>query len=50
MAEEQEPRGKLDAVSVAYVVGGIPAMALFFVLLFGVLTGGCDPQNVLHYF
>jgi hypothetical protein len=41
VAEEQEPRGKLDAVSVAYVVGGIPAMALFFVVLF-FFARACD--------
>jgi hypothetical protein len=27
-------RGKTDFVSVLYVVGGIPAMALFFVVFF----------------
>lgn len=29
-----EPRGKLDATSYAYVLGGIPAMAGFFWVLF----------------
>ncbi len=41
MAEERESRGKLDAVSVAYVLGGIPAMALFFVVLF-FFAHACD--------
>jgi hypothetical protein len=27
-------RGQLDRVAVAYVVGGIPAMTCFFILLF----------------
>jgi hypothetical protein len=29
-----EERGKVDLVSVLYVVGGIPAMVTFFVVLF----------------
>jgi hypothetical protein len=29
-----------------YVVGGIPMMILFFVVLFG-LVGSCDAQNIL---
>ncbi|MDJ0869927.1 MAG: hypothetical protein QNK03_27795 [Myxococcota bacterium] len=33
--------GKLDAVSILYVVGGIPAMVGFFVLLFTVGVKGC---------
>ena len=31
-----------------YVVGGIPMMILFFVVLF-VMVGSCDAQNVLIY-
>ncbi len=27
-------RGKVDSVAIAYVVGGIPAMTAFFILLF----------------
>ena len=41
MAEEQEQRGKLDAVSIAYVIGGIPTMAFFFVILF-FFAHACD--------
>lgn len=41
MADQRESRGRLDAVSVAYVVGGIPAMALFFVVLF-FFAHACD--------
>lgn len=29
-----EPRGKNDLVSLLYVLGGIPAMVLFFVVFF----------------
>jgi hypothetical protein len=29
-----EPRGRVDAVSVLYVVGGIPALVGFLVLVF----------------
>lgn len=31
-----------------YVLGGIPAMILFFVVLF-TLVGACDGQNVMLY-
>jgi len=46
MSEEQqnspqEPKGVVDLASVLYVVCGIPAMILFFVVLFG-LVGICD--------
>ena len=30
----EEPRGRLDAVSILYIVGGIPALVGFVVLLF----------------
>ncbi len=36
-----ESPGKVDAVSVLYVVGGIPAMVGFFVLLFAVGVKFC---------
>jgi hypothetical protein len=39
-----EPKGKLDAVSVLYVVGGIPCMIAFFLILFG-LVRACDSVN-----
>ena len=35
-----------DVGSWLYVLGGIPSMILFFVLLFG-LTGACDGRNIL---
>ncbi|MEM9175023.1 MAG: hypothetical protein AAGC67_07290 [Myxococcota bacterium] len=35
-----------DLASWAYVLGGIPCMILFFVILFG-LTGACDVQNAM---
>lgn len=38
-------KGKVDAVSVAYVIGGIPSMILFFVVLFA-LVGACDQMGV----
>ena len=31
-----------------YVVGGIPMMILFFVVLFA-MVGSCDAQNVMIY-
>jgi hypothetical protein len=36
-----EERGKVDLVSVLYVVGGIPAMIAFFLILF-FLANTCD--------
>ncbi len=33
-APGEEPRGRLDAVAVLYIVGGIPALVGFLVLLF----------------
>ena len=44
--ETDEPRGTVDVVSVLYVIGGIPAMIVFFVHLFG-LVGACDRMNIL---
>ncbi len=38
------PKGVVDLQSVLYVVGGIPCMILFFLILFG-LTGACDSVN-----
>lgn len=34
MFEDDEKRGKTDLVSVLYILGGVPAMAAFFVILF----------------
>ena len=39
-----EPKGKLDTVSVLYVVGGIPCMIAFFLILF-TLVRACDSVN-----
>ena len=38
---EDEPRGKVDLVSVLYIVGGIPVIVLFLVVLFG-LARSCN--------
>jgi hypothetical protein len=37
-----------DLGSWLYVLGGIPCMILFFVVLFGIV-GSCDAQNVMIY-
>ncbi len=34
MDEQQEPKGKVDLVSVLFIVGGVPAIVGFIVLLF----------------
>ena len=46
--DENGPGINGDAASWLYVVGGIPMMILFFVVLFG-LVGSCDAQNVMIY-
>jgi hypothetical protein len=38
---EEQPRGKVDLVSVLYIVGGIPALVAFLVILFA-LARSCD--------
>jgi hypothetical protein len=38
---ESEERGRVDAVALLYIAGGIPAMILFFVVVF-VLAHTCD--------
>jgi hypothetical protein len=38
--QNEESGGRLDAVSILYVVGGIPAMVAFFVIVF-LLTRSC---------
>ena len=30
----EEPEGKVDSVSIAYILGGIPALVLFLLILF----------------
>ena len=44
--EDEGPGGTVDLASVLYVVCGIPLMALFFVVLFG-LVGACDLTNAM---
>ena len=43
---DDAPRGRLDIVSVLYVVGGIPVIAGFLVGLF-LLVGACDQMNIM---
>ena len=38
---DDEPRGKLDRVAILYIVGGIPAIVGFIVILFS-LTRACN--------
>jgi hypothetical protein len=38
---EEQPRGKVDLVAVLYIVGGIPALVAFLVILFA-LARSCD--------
>jgi hypothetical protein len=46
--DENGPGINNDAASWLYVVGGIPMMIVFFVVLFA-LVGSCDAQNVMIY-
>ena len=39
-----EEQGTFDAVSVLYVLGGVPLMILFFVAMF-LLVGSCDEAS-----
>jgi len=43
---EDGPGTNGDFGSWLYVLGGIPMMILFFVVLFG-LVGSCDAQNIM---
>ena len=43
---EDGPGINSDLSSWLYVLGGIPCMILFFVVLFG-LVGACDGQNIM---
>ncbi len=45
---ENGPKVNGDLVSWLYVLGGIPSMILFFLILFG-LVGYCDGSNVMLY-
>ena len=38
---EDEQRGKLDVVSILYIVGGIPALVTFLVVVFS-FTHACN--------
>jgi hypothetical protein len=38
---EDEPGGKVDLVAIVYIVGGIPAVVAFLVLIFW-LARACD--------
>jgi len=33
--EDEEQHGKVDLISILYIVGGIPMIVLFLVILFG---------------
>jgi hypothetical protein len=46
--DENGPGVNGDLASWLYVVGGIPLMIIFFVVLF-TLVGSCDAQNVMIY-
>ncbi len=38
---DEEPRGKVDRVAYLYIAGGVPAIVLFLVVLFG-LARSCN--------
>ena len=40
-SEDEEPRGKTDLAAVLYIVGGIPMIVLYLVILFG-LARSCN--------
>jgi hypothetical protein len=44
-SSHEQGRGRVDLVSVLYVLCGIPAMIVFFVVLF-TLVGACDQANI----
>ena len=48
--ENDDQLGRADGASWAYVLGGVPATILFFILLFGVWVGGCDKANIMVHF
>jgi uncharacterized membrane protein len=37
MSEQQGPKGRVDAVAVLYILGGIPAIVAFVVILFAMV-------------
>jgi hypothetical protein len=38
---QEQPRGRVDLVSVLYIVGGVPGIVAFLVILFS-LTRACN--------
>jgi hypothetical protein len=40
MSEQQGPKGKVDAVAILYILGGIPAIVAFVVVLFALVRLG----------
>jgi hypothetical protein len=38
---DEEPRGKVDVVSLLYIFGGVPMIVLYLVVLFG-LARSCN--------
>ena len=38
---DDEPRGKVDVVSILYIFGGIPVIVLFLMVIFG-LARSCN--------
>jgi hypothetical protein len=39
--DDEEPRGKVDAISLLYIFGGIPVIVLYLVVLFA-LARSCN--------
>jgi hypothetical protein len=40
-AIDDEPKGKVDTVSVLYIIGGVPTLVAFLAILFA-LTRSCE--------
>ena len=40
MSEQKGPKGKVDAIAVLYILGGIPAIVAFVVILFALVRAG----------
>lgn len=38
---DDEPKGKVDMVAILYIIGGVPALVAFLVILFA-LTRACE--------
>lgn len=38
MSEQNGPRGKVDAVTILYILGGIPAIVAYVVILFSLVN------------